>query len=261
MKRGHGWKSIIPTSLRKGARDLGNRIPFEIRRRHPRLKWSGDGERFSYQQRLVDFRIGAEDKVLDIGSGSYPFPHADVLVDRYLEPSKHRKQEFVRDGKPVVLADVCFLPFRDKSFEYVVCSHLLEHVDDPIAACAEIMRVGRRGYIEAPSFTKDILFAWAGEGHRWYLIAAGSALCFFEYSQRQREGIRDSAWRDFIYSRWHHPLQKVFFENPELFNVIFPWTGCFSVYVFRLDGGVETLNAKRGRLDPSLPSREDEADV
>jgi len=37
------------------------------------------------------------------------------------------------------------MPFPDKSFDFVYCAHVLEHVDDPIRACREIMRVGKRG--------------------------------------------------------------------------------------------------------------------
>lgn len=49
--------------------------------------------------------------------------------------------------------DICSepLPFADQSVDYLLCSHTLEDVRDPIFVCREINRVARRGYIEVPS--------------------------------------------------------------------------------------------------------------
>lgn len=47
-------------------------------------------------------------------------------------------------SKPLVLADVHGLPFRDRSFDFVYCCHELEHVSNPIQASREIVRVGKR---------------------------------------------------------------------------------------------------------------------
>jgi SAM-dependent methyltransferase len=191
----------------------------------------------------VKFEVDPTDTVLDIGSGMYPFPYATVLADRYLRPTEHRRDLLVRLGKPLVVADVLYLPFRDKCFDFVYCSHLLEHVEHPLKACSEIMRVGKRGFIETPTMGKDVLFAWAKKMHRWHIVASRQNLCFFEYSQRQLEGIRSPVWRDIIFSKWHHPLQDAFYQNQDLFNVMFTWSHSFSVFVFHLDGTVETMNS------------------
>ena len=53
------------------------------------------------------------------------------------------------------------LPFRDTTFDFVYCSQVLECVKNPLAACREIMRVGKRGYIETPTLGKDTLFTWS----------------------------------------------------------------------------------------------------
>lgn len=55
------------------------------------------------------------------------------------------------DGKPLYKCSVEQMPFKDKEFDFVYCSHVLEHVVDPIRACRELMRVARRGYIETPT--------------------------------------------------------------------------------------------------------------
>jgi ubiquinone/menaquinone biosynthesis C-methylase UbiE len=178
---------------------------------------------------------------LDIGSGDNPFPLATVLLDQFVERTAHRDAALVRDHRPLLLADVHCLPFPDKSFEYVYCSHLLEHVNDPIVVCTEIMRVGRRGFIETPTYAKDILFAWAEGMHKWHVVGIADSLVFFEYSKRQLEGVRSPVWRNFIFSPFYHPLQTVFYENQEVFNTMFSWENGFKVVVFRLDGSMASL--------------------
>jgi len=46
--------------------------------------------------------------------------------------------------------DVTRLPHADGAFGHVLCSHTLEHVDDPSAMFAELRRVGRRVTILIP---------------------------------------------------------------------------------------------------------------
>lgn len=240
-----GLKKLVPKSIKFLVWFLTDKIdkaPLEIRIRRRRPKWSGEDDRFSYQSQYINFDIKPGEQVLDIGSGEYPFPYATVLVDRFLEPSKHRYGPLVREGKPLVLADIHGLPFRDKCFDFIYCSHILEHADDPVKACAEIMRVGKRGYIETPTIGKDALFAWAENMHKWHVIAIGRNLCFFEYSSRQLKGISSSAWRDIIFNKWYHPLQEAFQQNQDLFNVMFTWLDSFAVFVFRLDGTVEEMH-------------------
>lgn len=237
-------RKLVPKPIKILVRFLLHDMPLEIRIRHRRPKWSGGDNRFSYQSQYITFDIRPGEQVLDVGSGESPFPYATVLVDRFLEPSEHRYGPLIREGKPLALADIQNLPFRDKCFDFVCCSHVLEHVDDPIKACAEIMRVGRRGYIETPTMGEDVLFAWAENMHKWHVVAIGRNLFFFEYSSRQLKGIGSLVWRDIIFSKWYHPLQGVFYQNRDLFHVMFTWFDSFAVFVFHLDGTVESLNAE-----------------
>lgn len=201
--------------------------------------------RYDYQRRFVDFDVREGSRVLDIGCGGDPFPHATVLVDCVLQQTKHRHEALRRDARHFVVADIGCLPFKEKCFEFVYCSHLLEHVDEPIKACKEIIRVAIRGYIETPTFGKDALFTWAKGQHKWHVVSIGNVLCFFEYTARQLEGIRSSACRDIVLSKWYRPLQKAFYENQDIFNVMFVWEEVFAVFVFHLDGSVQTLNVER----------------
>ena len=229
------------------------RLRVELLRKRP--KWPGEDDRFGYQKQYVNFAIRPDERVLDIGSGGYPFPQATVIAEKFLEKSPSRRERLVTHNKPLVVSDISHLAFRDKAFDFVYCSHVLEVVDDPLKACKEIMRVGKRGYIETPTAGKDTLFAWEEDLQKWQVVAIAQNLCFFEYSKRQAGGIRSSAWRDVIFSNWYHPLQESFYANQDLFNVMFTWNGRFSVSVFTLDGLVHTLNADMHRCSASVRPR------
>jgi hypothetical protein len=236
-------RNIFDRTKSLGAKLLWNNlgIRIEVQRRR-RFKWPGEDNRFDYQKRYVKFDIQPGEQVLDIGSGGDPFPYATVLTDRFLENSPYRFESLVRDNKPFLLSDIHELPFRDKGFDFVYCAHVLEVVENPLRACAEIMRVGKRGFIETPTAGKDMLFAWARNLQKWHVVAIGRNLCFFEYSERQLDGIGSPIWRDLIRSEWCHPFQEVFYKNQDIFNVMFMWENQFSVFIFRLDGTVQTLN-------------------
>ena len=105
------------------------------------------------------------DKVLDIGGWACPFNRADYVMDS--EPYETRGYYRTFGGVPSqggevehftretwIQRDMCArepFPFADKEFDFVICSHTLEDVRDPLWVCSEIVRVGKRGYIEMPS--------------------------------------------------------------------------------------------------------------
>jgi SAM-dependent methyltransferase len=173
--------------------------------------------------------------ILDLASGHNPFPKATILSDRYLEITKHRRQEITLDHRPFVILDLHHLPFKAKSIDYIYCSHVIEHVENPEQACSELMRVGKAGYIETPTLMKDALFSWAKDlGHKWYLVGFGNRLVFFEYDRRRVEGVRSTIWERTVLGDYYHPNQDLFYPNQDLFNTIFEWQERFDITVFRL---------------------------
>jgi SAM-dependent methyltransferase len=228
------------------------RLGFRVERLRPRPLWAKEQLRISYQERYVTFPIARGSRVLDIGSGGYPFPLATVHLDRYPTAHWSRYEPLAPVDKPFVTGDMHHLPFRDQSIDFIYASHVLQSVDDPICACAEMMRVGKAGFIEIPTFGKTTLFSWGKGLMKWHAVGIDRHLCFFEYSDRQLEGVRSPVWRDLIMSRWYEPLQGLFFENQDVFNVLFSWTGSFSVFVFALDGSVRTLNVSAELRPPTV---------
>jgi len=90
--------------------------------------------------------------VLDVGSGHRPNPRANILLDNEMEASEHRsgKKAFAPQHKQMVIGDALNMPFGDKEFDYIIASHIAEHLDDPEKFGKELARTGRKGYIETP---------------------------------------------------------------------------------------------------------------
>jgi SAM-dependent methyltransferase/uncharacterized protein YbaR (Trm112 family) len=88
--------------------------------------------------------------VLDIGGGDGPFPRANVVCEKFITSDEERENVFLFD-RPLVIGDIESLPFKDQSFDFVYCSHVLEHTSNPQKAVSELIRVAKRGYIEVPS--------------------------------------------------------------------------------------------------------------
>src|SRR5690242_16088892 len=166
--------------------------------------------------------IGENDLVLEIGSGDRPNPRSDVLVDRYIEDNTERGGNLKID-RPLVVADAHQLPFKDKSFDYVVCYHILEHMDDPAQFIREITRVGKRGWIQSPTEIAERLFHWSF--HRWYvnLIDGKLVLHPLDYEGgRDKDTFGDLF--DHLYAQ--NPRFARFSRSmPALFYVDYEWSG------------------------------------
>jgi len=130
-------------------------------------------------ERMVEsLGIRSTDRVLDVGGGGNPLPRADVITDLFLDDPSHRDGQPVSflPGKRYIVSHGEALPFRDKSFDFVYCSHTLEHTANPAGACAELMRVGRRGYIETPQKITDLFAGYPS--HRWLVECVEGELIF-----------------------------------------------------------------------------------
>jgi uncharacterized protein YbaR (Trm112 family)/SAM-dependent methyltransferase len=120
--------------------------------------------------------IKRRDLVLEIGGGNLPFWRTDVHVDLYISDDRERAAGLAC-RRNLVCADVQALPFASKVFDWVVCSQVLEHVEDPLLAISELSRVARRGYVEVPSVAREVLMGWPF--HRWIIEKDANGLVFY----------------------------------------------------------------------------------
>ncbi len=154
----------------------------------------GQRDRYTlYVSREFDFGIGPNDRVLDIGSGHLPLPFATHLADFAPDDDAYGRAGVPCEriaGRPLFKCDIENMPFDKGEFDFVYCSHVLEHVRNPERACEELMRVGRRGYIETPTRGKDLwLNSARASRHLWAVENFRETLVFTEYAERDIAGI------------------------------------------------------------------------
>lgn len=106
-------------------------------------------KRLAWSLRRLHCPVNSSALVLDVGSGGNPYPRANVLLDAFEDTIERYNLPLIKD-RPLVFGLAERMPFKDKSFDFVVASHVLEHSSDPDAFINELVRVGRAGYIETP---------------------------------------------------------------------------------------------------------------
>ena len=158
--------------------------------------------------------IRPDDFVLEIGSGHNPKARSDVLCDKFIADNEQRGGAIVTD-RPIVEADGQFLPFADGAFDYVICSHVLEHVETPTQLISELERVACRGYIETPSEIGERLYGW--HYHNWVVNLIDGCLTLQrnrgtpQFGQLfHRLAVTDPQWKRFHLT--HHNLFLVQYE-------------------------------------------------
>ncbi len=179
-----------------------------------------------FKSRIKNIR--KSDLVLDIGPGGEPHPRADVLLEKRFESELElQKQSGFQNklitNKKVVEYSGGSFPFADKEFDYVICSQVLEHVDDVPFFLKELSRIGKKGYIEYPTIYYEYLYNF--DVHQNILKKHGELISwqkksFFDFS-------KFLPLREFFYntlaageSALIDKHKNVFFEGFEWFDTI-----------------------------------------
>jgi len=106
-------------------------------------------QKWAWACRRLYCPVPASALVLEVGSGGSPYFRANVLIDAYADTRERHWAPFITD-RPSVLGMGEALPFRDKCFDFVIASHVLEHSANPEIFLRELQRVAKAGYIETP---------------------------------------------------------------------------------------------------------------
>lgn len=177
-------------------------------------------------------RIGDSHRVLDVGGWHSPFNRADVVIDIMPYETRNKAGAILTKEWPEERftkatfhqRDICETPwpFKDKEFDFVLCSHTLEDIRDPIAVCKELNRVAKAGYIEVPSrlveSTKGVErpFYCGYYHHRWLCEVDGTHISFLFKPAMLH------AYRRFYFTKpWYRKV------SPKYDSVGFFWEGSF----------------------------------
>ena len=100
--------------------------------------------------------------ILDIGCGYGANKYANTICDVQDLSKYYPNKKFVKLIEKK-------LPFKDKEFDFVIASHVLEHVEDVVFFIKELERVSNKGYIELPTMLEDNLVFENKKDHLWHM--------------------------------------------------------------------------------------------
>ena len=101
-------------------------------------------------------------KILDIGCGYSANIYATTICDVQDLSSFYKNKNFI------ILKDKD-LPFKDNQFDFVISSHVMEHVKDLKHFIKELERISKKGYIELPTKLEDNLVFENKKEHIWQM--------------------------------------------------------------------------------------------
>jgi len=124
-----------------------------------------------YPKRIKN--ILPSDIVLEIGPGADPHKRSDILLEKKFGSEEEARSQRagknkMKSNRQIIYFDGSKFPFKDKSFDYIICSHVLEHVDDVEFFISEITRVGKKGYLEYPTIYYDYIYNF--KVHKSFLL-------------------------------------------------------------------------------------------
>lgn len=182
---------------------------------------------------------------LDIGPGPFPHPRATHYLD--LNPEILRRVGI--NGKKTIPANLASgLPMvPNKEFDYIWCSHVFEHLDDPLAAAATLSRIGRRGTLVIPSVIKESMFNFEEVDHHWLILPSPQGLhcgapIFVRHNPEYMKAVKNIEVQSITCRLFRTGpnrtdpeqrfLRKWFFNNEAALDVVVHWEGELNVRVF-----------------------------
>jgi len=127
----------------------------------------------------------------DFGCGHYPNRFANILVDDLSSKDEQRGGLAIDQTQPGrefhnIDLNVFPYPFPDKHFDFLICSHVLEHLNDPVQTCREFSRIARKGYIEVPFYSADLFVKNNDLIHNW--------LCAYDQKDKKLKFMDRKKW-------------------------------------------------------------------
>tara|TARA_R110002167_G_scaffold202025_8_gene405742 strand:+ start:3450 stop:4091 length:642 start_codon:yes stop_codon:yes gene_type:complete len=100
--------------------------------------------------------------ILDLGCGRFAWEEAQTLSDLVDHSELYPQKRFVK-------CDASETPFEDKEFDFVIASHITEHIRNLDVFLNELSRISKHGYIEVPLPLFDNLTYGNREEHIWWV--------------------------------------------------------------------------------------------
>ena len=194
--------------------------------------------------------------ILDIGGWFDPLNLATHVVDLFPYETRRCKLSLSKEEEEVFSRDTWFqknflspdlkLPFSDNFFDFVVCCHTLEDLENPLYLLSEIERIGKAGYIEVPSRLdeqtmgiRDRISDESGHPHHhWIIDNKSNTLEFYN----KRASLAKDGWQ--IPLTYSEDLYRV---NPRLPVLEFYFEGSFNFRIIPQGDKVNEIVATKFR--------------
>ena len=164
-------------------------------------------------------------KVLDIGCGFRAHKNASVIADIQDFSDFYKEKKFIKiNGKN--------LPFKNKEFDFVISSHVIEHVEDFEFFVKELERISSKGYIELPSRLGDNLVFENENDHIWWF-------CFDDVSNTIVASKKNQLIDPFITVSMAKLFEEVFRES---FVIELAWEEKID---YKIDNSIRQENVER----------------
>ena len=154
-------------------------------------------------------------KILDIGCGYTAHKNANVVCDVQDLSSVYKEKDFVKLTSNI-------LPFKDKEFDFVIASHVIEHVKDVEIFIKELQRVSSKGYIELPTKLEDNLVFENKKDHIWHMEFDDdkNQLIISKKTQFLEPVLTVSSAKKFLKYFRQSLVLELFWENSIEFNIV-----------------------------------------
>ncbi len=164
-------------------------------------------------------------KILDIGCGYRAHPKASVIADIQDFSNYYKGRSFIQIKEKE-------LPFKDKEFDFVIASHVIEHVEDVDFFIKELERISSKGYIELPTRLGDNLVFENKKDHIWWF-------CFDDVKKNLIGSKKNQLIEPFITVSTAKLFEKIFRES---FVIEIMWEEKID---YSIDNSIKNENAER----------------
>ena len=138
-------------------------------------------------------------KVLDIGCGFRAHHKASVISD------VQDFSDFYKDRKFVKIKEKT-LPFKNQEFDFVISSHVIEHVENFEFFIKELERISSKGYIELPTRLGDNLVFENVKDHIWWF-------CYDDVNNKLLASKKNQLIEPFVNVSTAKIFEKIFRES------------------------------------------------
>lgn len=187
------------------------------------------------------YKIKKSDRVLDIGGSMKQ--HDEIKIDTLVDLVRPEETPYGTsslNAKNFVQLDITKekLPFRDKEFDFVMCTQTIEDLYNPFLVLNEMGRVAKRGLIISPSMGADMVFSnidyteWLTGArrmpghahHKWFLVIEKGTLKLIPkiYPILYTSDFQITGWsgdKD-IYYYWEKDLKYTEFNGLKMHDII-----------------------------------------